>query len=488
MNLEDMNKRIPEASQALPSLDELTGMSTSQAHARLQRLEQHAVVEMDGASLLRCLSLHDELAAEEPDEQLARDLAHAWSALYVGDRVAHDLSLLERRAAQCGSAERVIEAATLRALVASTEGELQRATALARRASRMARVEGLMDSEILANLVLARIRRQAGTPHLAARIASALGRACPPAYRGWIAWELALAGEPERAAPLLSEGDAVVQRAGRALLAMLGAARVGERSAFEASAESLSAQLPHCVFLRDEAEQLRAAIDPQVPLESLVGELQEWCAGRRNDPPVALTGWCVESPSGGAPAYVTNRSAGGPRRILGLGLGLLAATPSAAGKSAGTRRDTALAVLLLAGREGLDDEAFFSATYGFALTSSSHRSALHVLTHRLRAQLPEGVRLVRIDDRNRLETSSGVSVPDPRCGRRTTDRVLRALAGRGASAKEVASSLGIGVRTAQKVLQELVDEGSCLTRKEGRRVTYIVEDTTFEEPTQRGPA
>lgn len=302
MNLEDMNKRIPEASQSLPSLDELTSMSTSQAHARLQRLEQHAVVEMDGASLLRCLSLHDELAAEEPDEQL------------------------------------------------------------------------------------------------------------------------------------------------------------------------------------------RAAIDPQVPLESLVGELQEWCAGRRNDPPVALTGWCVESPSGGAPAYVTNRSAGGPRRILGLGLGLLAATPSAAGKSAGTRRDTALAVLLLAGREGLDDEAFFSATYGFALTSSSHRSALHVLTHRLRAQLPEGVRLVRIDDRNRLETSSGVSVPDPRCGRRTTDRVLRALAGRGASAKEVASSLGIGVRTAQKVLQELVDEGSCLTRKEGRRVTYIVEDTTFEEPTQRGPA
>ena len=460
------------------------------AHARLRALELRAIVALDGPGLARWLTVHDGVPAEEPRDAIGRALSRGWSELFSGAEAAAPLAELEREAATSDCADLVIEAATLRALRASANGDLTEATTLARRASRMARVEGLPHPEVLANLVLARIRRRTGAPHLAARILGALAEIAEPRFHAWIAWELAFAGERDRAITLLGHGetDDRLRRAATALTTMLDPPSAERAEPFRASAEAARQLTTGCRFAHQEAEALYRAIDPGVPLETLDGELRSWCAGVMRTPPAALLGWCTEQLIDGearAPAYATRAGRGAARRVLGLGLGLVAAPPDAAMKKNKARQNTALSVLLLAGREGLDDETFFSSTYGFELELSAHRSALHVLKHRLRAQLPAGARLVRVGPMNRLE-SAQLTVPDPRCGRRTTDRVLRALAGRGASAKEVAASLDIGVRTAQKVLQALVVDGSCLARKEGRQVTYVIEDTTFQEPTGHG--
>jgi hypothetical protein len=92
-------------------------------------------------------------------------------------------------------ADVVVDAASLRALSMSDD-----ATAIlesldqARRASRMARTEALPESEYLANIVLARMRRLAGFPYLAAHILTAVRRYASAPWHPWIAWELLLAG------------------------------------------------------------------------------------------------------------------------------------------------------------------------------------------------------------------------------------------------------------------------------------------------------
>ena len=64
------------------------------------------------------------------------------------------------------------------------------------------------------------------------------------------------------------------------------------------------------------------------------------------------------------------------------------------------------------------------------------------------------------------------------------DRVLRALATLGAtSASGAADSLRMPLRTVQAVLQQLVAEGACTIERDGRRVAYRIEDTTFTQVT-----
>jgi predicted ArsR family transcriptional regulator len=77
-----------------------------------------------------------------------------------------------------------------------------------------------------------------------------------------------------------------------------------------------------------------------------------------------------------------------------------------------------------------------------------------------------------------------IVVPDMRCALPTADRVLRALATLGTtSASTAADSLRMPLRTVQAVLQQLVAEGACSIERDGRRVAYKIEDTTFTEIT-----
>ena len=78
-----------------------------------------------------------------------------------------------------------------------------------------------------------------------------------------------------------------------------------------------------------------------------------------------------------------------------------------------------------------------------------------------------------------------IVVPDMRCILPTADRVLRALALLGATSATVAAeTLHMPLRTVQAVLQELVSEGACTIERDGRRVAYKIEDTTFTQVTR----
>jgi hypothetical protein len=60
------------------------------------------------------------------------------------------------------------------------------------------------------------------------------------------------------------------------------------------------------------------------------------------------------------------------------------------------------------------------------------------------------------------------------------------LAERGrASAREAAAKLGLSLRLVQSALNELAGSHACVVERDGRRVTYAVEDSVFSEPTGR---
>ena len=84
-----------------------------------------------------------------------------------------------------------------------------------------------------------------------------------------------------------------------------------------------------------------------------------------------------------------------------------------------------------------------------------------------------------------LEPHQRLVIADPRCERPTESRVLVLLGRHGlTTAKQAAKTLAISVRSAQAALQALVEDGALERVREGRSVGYVLEDTTFEEPTR----
>lgn len=109
-----------------------------------------------------------------------------------------------------------------------------------------------------------------------------------------------------------------------------------------------------------------------------------------------------------------------------------------------------------------------------------------MLYHRMRERLSTSATLVREDGELRIELHRGLAVPDPRWAPAPENAVLTALARLGAAtAQEAAAALGLPLRTAQHVLRTLAKDGVCRIHREGRKMRYAVEDTTFAEPTQR---
>ena len=126
----------------------------------------------DAARLAAVLAFDRDALGQSPaSDDLGAELGRAWCALMGGAAAGLDaeLAALFARASASRDPARVIEATALRAMAALSLGNLPEAVAFARRASRMARTEALPPSELLANLVLGRVRRRSGKPHLAAR-------------------------------------------------------------------------------------------------------------------------------------------------------------------------------------------------------------------------------------------------------------------------------------------------------------------------------
>jgi hypothetical protein len=356
----------------------------------------------------------------------------------------------------------------------------------------LAQAEALPTEEHLAHLTLARVRRHTGRPHLAAHILGALARVAPPAARGWLAWELSLAGNDDRAAALVGDDGAPAIAAARALVALIGAARAGDRPAFERHVAATAAAAAGWRAMAAEAEALAAALDPA--REPVPAAVVAWRRGEVAETPAGLhavgAGPVAAPDTDVAVAQVWTAPGRSGRRALAPGLALVPGArrldqedPAGAGTA---RTDTGIAVLALAGADGVSRDDFFARVYGFRFDDELHQGTLDVLVHRMRERLGGSGQIVRDDPplHIRLVVARPLVVPDARCTLPLAERVLRALAHASkATAPEVARALHIPLRSVQRVLQDLVAEGTCAVDQVGRRFSYRVHDTTFTEIT-----
>jgi hypothetical protein len=415
-------------------------------------------------------------------------LAKIWLALMRGE--ARGLQSEPALALAAASASRdryhVIELAALRAMVALSGDHLSEAVASARRASLMSRTEALLPAELLANLVLARVRRHSGKPYLAMRILDALVKITPGTPPGWLDWERVLAGgalADGAPSPSTTPGSRAAHAARRLLLA----AQSGRRDDFDAESGVLLHATAGFRDIQDEARALVALLDPDRGDPAMDIE-----RGDHGQLRYGLFGVGVlsgdEEP--GASIFVVARSGERGRRILRDGLGLFGACRMLSFED-GTRRthgrtDAGLAVLTLAAPTPLPEDEFWRRVYGFAYSHAAHRGVLDVLLHRMRARLAPAGTIARSDGSLSLELRQAIAVADPLCSPPAAARILSALARQPLStADAIAGRLGITVRAVQMALHDLVSDGACVVHRSGRQVHYQLEDSTFSEPTSR---
>lgn len=331
----------------------------------------------------------------------------------------------------------------------------------------MAATEELPECAFLANLVLARVRRLAGRPHLATHILATLRRYAPASWRRWMAWELTLAFGRAGASLVEGEGETA-------------------RDAIERALRGDSVGAPRLV--RDDLRTLRALVDGSVEAGADEDAVRAFREGRAHTVPRGLHGIAAVE-AGGAAAWVIAGRTSPPTRVLSLALprlleeGVVILPQSQRHRG---RADTLLAACALAGPSGIDEDTLFSASYGFAYDVALHGGPFGVTVHRARLRIAELGSLERGDGIVRLIARAPVALPDPRCAVGTEDRALQhvALGGR-ASARAIAEALDVSLRSAQQALEALVREGLCGRERDGNAVVYRVEDTTFHEPTQR---
>ncbi|MEZ4338547.1 MAG: winged helix-turn-helix domain-containing protein [Sandaracinaceae bacterium] len=448
-----------------PTLDELRALDASSEPVR--RLADETCAEMTTQALLAFdpVALEAWRGAIRDADGLPALRAEARSAWLGGRRDALEVTaeaLLEAASAARDAAA-TVEAHLLRALAALEADRAEDALASARRASRMARTEELLEQEYLANLVLARARRFTGAPHLASTILEALAVVVPAPFRGWLAWERALvAGVAPTGAP------SVAAHLGH----LLAAAEAGDLEGFRDAAAVAAVALEGRAPLIREVERLRGAVDPDAVVEG-DAPLARWRRGE--DPKLPLRFGCEPG------AAVLVRPGARSRRVLTVGAAL-AHGPTVEGQA---RTLGCLAALALAGDDGLAAAELFEGLYGFGYDAAKHAGTMQTLLRRAGAALEGHGELCRDGERVRLEVARPIAIPDPRCVPELDEQVLIELArGRGRlAARDVADALKVSLRTVQSALRRLGEEGACRKETDGGRVCYAVEDTTFSEPT-----
>ena len=416
-------------------------------------------------------------------DRLAMQMPQRWLDALKG---APDSSLqeAERAAQQASCARLVIELRVARALAAEMRGVLESALYHARRASIMAQAEGMPQREYLANMVLARQRRLSGSPFLAARILTGLARVVSPAWRGWLDWESLLAGRRERLSPERAGDD----RAGwgrhtsdiRRLLNEIG---LTDRGGSRGRWDSLTAR----------ASSLRPCLDDLVVLRSALEgdeagrrhpEIEPWLSGATDLIPSRLAGLLTSSATVDQPVAWVLAGVPSPRRVPALLLDAQLDPPQLEASRMRSGREESLAACLALTPMGLEPQRLFERVYGFDYVQVMHEGTLRVALHRTRERLQGLATIRRHAGQIVLVPSQPFLIPDPRCARHTLDHLLFAIASRPGRARELAARLSISLRTVQRYLNELVEEGVCVARKDGRAVVYAVEDTTFSEPTR----
>ncbi len=420
-------------------------------------------------------------AAPDLDMQALAALAKA--LLGRTDEALREAAAARAQAITAGSPAVVCDMASVRALATATLGDLVGATELARRASMMSRTEALREQETLANLVLARVRRLTGRPFLATRILGALARFSSPAWRPWLDWEHTMASGALTA--VASDDDDAAASLSRAL----DLARAGDRPGFEGALDRSLARARGLAGHVADLHAVRVALDPDADAGPRDGPLARFRAGLDHEVPFGLLGLTASPDQDEAAVLVLARPGRCGARLLGPGAPLAEAAgalrlPQSQRRQG--RTDTALAVLALAGPDGLPDDQLFRAAYGFAFSHNVHGGVLDVLLHRARAHLGDTGGITRSRGVLTLALARPLLLVDPRGAPHDDDRVLQLVARCGRmSAKDTSQQLGLPLRSAQAALEALVATGACTRERNGRAIEYRVDDTTFQEPTDQ---
>jgi len=468
----------PPAPEALAP--DARGADTSVSSEALAHAALVAWLRLDARLAHAYGAVHERLAITSDRAGAFRDLGRAIRATLAGDAaLAHELARsLAADGARLGVGSLVIMGSTIDALAALAMHDTGAALGAARRASRMARTEGMLVPEYLANLVLARVRRFGGVPYLAQRILEALGQVVPAAWRIWLEWELYLSGTQTSPAHA------------PAVKAIVDAAESGDRPRFDAAASRASeASLALAPFEVD-ASNLVAALD--LDARGVTAWIAAWREGRVSQLPFVLADSVVEASEPvteqRAQAFVCAIPDRPSVRVLRAGLPLLAPYEMAVLPESGRpqlRVHGLLSSVALAGPDGADEGAAFERVWEFPFVRDKHVGVLKNVVHRARAELGTLGELVRDNGRLRLVPWRPLAIADPLCQPTLGEHILRALSRqRGtASARMVADALGVSPRLVQQVLRDLIDSGACAIQRDGRAISYCLEDTTFFEPT-----
>ncbi len=477
--------------QALPQPDALVtlevkgddGVATA-ASAAAGAMALHAVLCFSSTQLEVVLEAQRRVASSATTCRLELALSHAWLDVAHGASSneavrarCDELKTREREALAAAQPSLVIRLAVARALLLEQVHALPEALDVARRAARMSRTESLPQEEYLAALVLARIRRLTGRPYLATRILTALASYAPEPWKPAVGWELVMASGTTE--PLVPAGAACILQQVVASLVPGTDAAASYRHTLSQLHESLHMQA--YAPARRDVHGLRCALDPTAPTTDPV--LIRWRHGEEpHAPPYGLIG--LDGNTGGAPiAYVLATQATGQRVLHRAATLLPGATVMESTQRKQARIDALLAGLALAIPHAVEEADLFRSVYGFKYARNTHKDVLHVAIHRARERLGRRGEIVRDGSMLRMSLQGPVFFPDPRCAPLVDDRVLQLVARRGTvTAKDAAGALGIPLRSVQSALRELVEGGACQQRREGRRVAYRVEDTTFREP------
>ena len=389
-----------------------------------------------------------------PDHPIGEPMVRAWHCLGRGSEPV-DLTEASHAARKLEHPALVVECAALMALQTARAGDAREALRHARRAARMSRTEGLPQSEYLAGVVLARLRRASGHPHLSLRISRSLQQYASPHWHPWLALETVLAGGAASETPAT---------AANALLVARDAASASDKQGLERALAAAREATAGFALLQEDIRAVAALLHPERSAPTSFAEELPFAAFA-GDAYVL----CIPNEPG--------------RRIRAATLPLHPYPVVEEGELKHRRLATLVAVLGLAGGT-VEESECFEQVYGFAYVPDIHRGSFDVLLHRARSMLKDLAEIHRQGDSVHLLVSQPFVVADPRARETTEARLLRALVSGESTARSVAEATGLSVRQAQILLKSLAEGGECDVERRGRALHYKVEDTTFSEPTQ----
>lgn len=473
-----------------PPIEELLRFGSSRAEVRCvvaraaKEALKGALLALDTHAVESFAEVHGLLARglDTPRESVGVAISMGWLAWCRGEDSTESLAHVGPIARSADLPELVIEAKALEALHQLALGDVASATKAARLASRMARTEGIPDAEVLANIVLARVRRFQNKPHLALLILARLAPHAPPRWRPWMEWEAVLAG-----ALSVRAGD--TESAANALVRLADAARAGDQKRAAEFAEVLTRRTAAMQPLADDASDARSLLFAEARAE---GNADAWKRGTELECPPGIAGLVFAgagpAANDSACAHVLVVPGSEARRLPAIAAPLAAAWAGAnmapAEGPTRPRSDEGLSVLALAGAP-VETSTYFQQVYGFAFDNAIHASTLSMHLQRMRERLGAAGDVERLEGAIALKPHEPLLLRDPRCEEPLAQRVLRIIATTGRrGAGDLAKELGMPLRTIQRALKELHAGEDVVLVKKGRSVGYQVEDTTFSEPTR----